>query len=202
MVCVVGSGAAGVACAAALLQRGHVVHMLDAGLQLGPEREHIVARLAQSRPEEWSKEDRNWLTNGMHPHARGIPQKLVFGSDYPYRTAGNDLGISPERVGLRASFALGGMSPIWGAAMLPYAGHDMTDWPITAEQLAPRYKAVLELTRLSAEQDDLNDFFPLYADSPAQLEISRQAQALKRVNRSTQSHPDQWPVKKLQVCPS
>jgi choline dehydrogenase-like flavoprotein len=180
MYCVVGSGPAGVACAAALLQRGHVVRMLDAGVQLEPEREQVVARLAQSLPEGWSLADRNWLTTGMNPDAHGIPQKLLFGSDYPYRTIKSDLDVSFDRVGLRPSFALGGLSTVWGAAMLPYAERDMVGWPITAQRLAPHYRAVLELTGLSAENDDLTEFFPLFCDPRGHLESSRQAQAMRR----------------------
>ncbi|MCL4785839.1 MAG: NAD(P)-binding protein [Verrucomicrobia bacterium] len=180
MDCVVGSGPAGVACAAALLQRGREVHMLDAGLRLEPEREQIVARLAQSPPEKWSAEDRNWLTSGMSPTARGIPEKLLFGSDHPYRPAANPPNISLDRVGLRPSFALGGLSTVWGAAMLPYPARDLVDWPINPDELAPHYKAVLELTGLSAELDDLTDLFPLFTESPGRLEMSRQAQALHR----------------------
>jgi len=180
MDCVVGSGPAGVACAAALLKRGHTVHMLDAGARLEPEREQIVARLSQSSPEEWSLEDRSWLTSGMNPDANGIPQKLLFGSEYPYRMTTSDLVISFDRVGLRPSFALGGLSTVWGAAMLPYAERDMVHWPITAQQLAPHYKAVLQLTGLSAENDDLAEFFPLFTDSPGRIEISRQAEAMRR----------------------
>jgi choline dehydrogenase-like flavoprotein len=180
MDCVVGSGPAGAACAAALLQRGRTVRILDAGLALEPGRAQVVARLAKVPPEQWDSRDKQWLTAGMIPSAGGIPEKLLFGSDYPYRSAGHELGISFEGVGLRASFALGGLSTVWGAAMLPYTQRDVTDWPITLEQLAPHYKSVLALTGVSAEHDDLADAFPLHTESPGHLTPSRQTLALRR----------------------
>lgn len=188
MDCVVGSGPAGAACAAALLQRGQAVHLLDAGLRLEPERARVVARLAQSPPERWDATDRAWLAGGMKPGAKGIPEKLLFGSDYPYREAGTELGIAASGVGLRPSLALGGLSTVWGAAMMPYLTRDMTQWPVTAEQLAPHYRAALELTGLSAAPDDLSELFPLHMDAPGQLQCSRQAQALWQV---LERHRDQ-----------
>ena len=44
--CVIGSGPAGAACARALLARGATVLMLDAGLELEPERARVVHQLA------------------------------------------------------------------------------------------------------------------------------------------------------------
>jgi choline dehydrogenase-like flavoprotein len=154
--------------------------MLDAGLRLEPEREQIVGRLAQSPPEQWNAEDRDWLTTGISPNARGIPEKLLFGSDYPYRSAANPPGIASDRVGLRPSYALGGLSTVWGAAMLPYAARDIMDWPISLDELAPHYRTVLGLTGLSAERDRLIELFPLFTESPGRLEMSRQAQVLHR----------------------
>src|SRR5437867_770639 len=114
--CVVGSGPSGVACAAALLQQGRAVRMLDAGTQLEPDRAARVQRLGQVPPEEWSAEDRRWLTGGMDPDARELRQKLLFGSDFPYRGDAEHLGAVYDGVGLRASLALGGLSTVWGAA--------------------------------------------------------------------------------------
>ena len=50
---VIGSGPAGVACAQALLEKGHEVLMLDAGLGLEPARQEMVDQLAAMPPENW-----------------------------------------------------------------------------------------------------------------------------------------------------
>jgi choline dehydrogenase-like flavoprotein len=180
MDCVVGSGPSAVACASALLKRGRAVCMLDAGIQLEADRARVVQRLGQTTLDQWPPEDVQRLKEGMEPAASGIPQKRIFGSDYPYREAVEHLGLECEEVGLEASMALGGFSTVWGASMLPSRESDITDWPISLPQLAPHYKAVLELTGLSAERDALADLLPLYLDAPSQLEASRQAQAMLR----------------------
>lgn len=178
MDCVVGSGPAGVACAAALLEQGREVCLLDAGLKLESERETLVHRLAQSPPEAWKPEDLIRLKQGMNPSVSGIPDKLLFGSDFPYREAEAQLGLSSEGVGLRASLARGGLSNVWGAALLPYRQEDIGDWPITLNDLAPHYAKALSLTGLAATTDALAEMFPLFSNEPTQLQPSRQAQAL------------------------
>jgi hypothetical protein len=72
----------------------------------------------------------------------GFLKKLLFGSDYPYRGAGPHLGVTNEQVGLRASLAMGGLSTVWGSAMLPYNAGDILAWPIAATLLEPHYRAV------------------------------------------------------------
>ena len=178
MYCVVGSGPSAVACASALLKRGRSVCLLDAGIQLEPERARLVQALGQTAPEQWRPEDVQRLKEGMNPAVSGIPQKRIFGSDYPYRDAVEHLGLACDGVGLDASLALGGFSTVWGASMLPCLERDVADWPVSVPQLAPHYKSVLELTGLSAERDALADLLPLYLESPGHLEASRQAQAM------------------------
>jgi len=167
-----------VACASALLKRGLSVCMLDAGIQLEPERARLVQALSQTAPAEWRPEDVQRLKEGMNPAVSGIPRKRIFGSDYPYRDAAQHLGLSSDGVDLEASLALGGFSTVWGASMLPCVENDVKDWPISLPQLAPHYKSVLEITGLSAERDALTDLFPLYLDEPGHLQASRQAQAM------------------------
>lgn len=154
--------------------------MLDAGIQLEPERARLVQMLSQTAPDQWRPEDVQRLKEGMDPAVSGIPQKRIFGSDYPYRDAAEHLGLACDGVGLEASLALGGFSTVWGASMLPCRDGDVIDWPISLAELAPHYKAALELTGLSAERDALSDLFPLHFETPGHLEASRQAQAMLR----------------------
>ncbi|MGC3957997.1 MAG: NAD(P)-binding protein [Verrucomicrobiota bacterium] len=179
MDCVVGSGPAGMACAAALLKQGRRVLMLDAGIKLEPDRAQLVAHLGQIPAPQWTTADLARIKEGMNPGAAGIPQKLLFGSDFPYRDAERELGVSYGATGLRASLALGGLSTVWGSAMLPYAQQDIADWPITTEQLAPHYRAVVETTGLAAAHDELEELFPLHTETFGQLNLSRQAQTIQ-----------------------
>ena len=176
---VVGSGPAGVASAAALLKRGRRVLMLDGGLRLEADRARFATALARLSPDEWSAEQRQTLTAGTQAQGKEVPQKLLFGSDFPYRGGDAENGVSVNDTGLQASLAVGGLSTVWGAAMLPYADHDLDGWPLRLAQLAPHYKSVLDRIPLSAIDDDLSEMLPILARSPVSLRPSRQAALMR-----------------------
>ncbi|HXD01396.1 MAG TPA: hypothetical protein VN048_18805 [Verrucomicrobiae bacterium] len=175
---VVGSGPSGIACAQALLDKGLVVRMLDAGLKLEPSRAQAVGQLAASAPAGWDPRLVAMVKEELTATAAGLPQKLSFGSDFPYRDGEKVLSCTFDGVGLRPSLAQGGLSNVWGAAMLPYLDSDLDDWPIKTSQLADHYSAVLKMTGMAARRDDLAAMFPLYADEPGILELSRQARTI------------------------
>jgi choline dehydrogenase-like flavoprotein len=176
--CVVGSGPAGIACASALLRNGVQVRLVDAGLTLEQQRLEVLRRLAKAQPAEWAREDVAILKAGTVAGAKGIPLKLAYGSDFPYREADVHLRTNDTGVGVQASLARGGFSNVWGAAMLPYVDRDLAGWPIRAADLGEHYREVLKLTGCSARRDDLEKLFPLYLDQPLALKLSRQAAAL------------------------
>jgi len=178
MHCVIGSGPAGVACARALLARGATVLMLDAGLELEPDRAQIVRQFAGAKPSAWPRNDLAQLKGDLAADPKGIPLKLAFGSDFPYRETETQIPWRGHDTSVRPSLALGGLSNVWGAAMLPYRDADIADWPIKSAQLEKHYRAVLELTGLSAQHDDLEEWFPLHCDQPHALQPSRQARLL------------------------
>lgn len=177
---VVGSGPSGVACAQALLDldRGLSVTLLDAGIQLEDSKTQLVQKLSASLPSGWNSESITALKGNMAPAAKGLPQKLLFGSDFPYRDAYTHVPASYEGVGLRPSLALGGLSNVWGAALMPYADSDLREWPISVAQLAPHYTAALNISGISARKDSLNAAFPLYTEEFGQLNLSRQSRSL------------------------
>ena len=175
---VIGSGPAGVACAHALLQRGVKVVLLDAGVTLEKSRAELVAQMGAQPPKDWSDAQLKIFKAGMTAGAKGIPLKLAYGSDYPYREADVHLPADYRGVALRPSLGRGGFSAVWGAAMMPYSDTDTADWPVRSGDLAEHYSAVAKLTGLAAAHDDLEKIFPLHAENPAALTLSRQAKML------------------------
>ncbi len=172
---VIGSGPSGVACAHALLQRGAKVILIDAGVALEKNRADLVAEMRAMPPSSWSTEQLRRLKEGMESNAKGIPLKLAFGSDYPYRETDRYLPADYENVALRPSLARGGFSSVWGSAMMPYSESDVADWPIRLSELQEHYEAVAKFTGLSAKRDDLEKLFPTHLDQPTALNLSRQA---------------------------
>jgi choline dehydrogenase-like flavoprotein len=180
MIVVVGSGPAGVACAHALVTRGLDVTMLDVGIELEPDTQAMVGSLGRRPPEHWTAAERArisapvWLVEGR------VPAKASFGSDFVFRDASEALQLHARGVDLRPSFARGGLSNVWGAAVLPYIDAEIPEWPIGVGQLAPHYAAVSRLSALAAVRDRLADTFPIYGDEPHALSPSRQALAVMR----------------------
>ena len=67
--------------------------------------------------------------------------------------------------------------------MLPFRASDIADWPISAEDLAPGYRAVFGYLPLAARRDDLEAQFPLHSQTPAPLNLSaRAARILDRMS--------------------
>ncbi len=180
MHCVIGSGPAGVACAKALLARSAGVLMLDAGIELEPGRAQLVHQLSRTKFSGWNPSQLAALKGDMEADSKGIPLKKIFGSDFPYRETVGKIPWRGHGIGLQPSLALGGLSNVWGAAMLPYRDEDISDWPVKNPELAPHYRAVAEITGLAAQRDDLEEIFPLHCENPHALNPSRQSEFLLR----------------------
>src|SRR5262245_56412014 len=102
--------------------------MLDAGVTLEKSKQAILEKTSSGPATAWTPEDLNSFKNGTQASARGIALKLAYGSDFPYR-GGEQFITANAGVGIVPSLAQGGLSTVWGAAMLPYLPEDTTDWP-------------------------------------------------------------------------
>ena len=178
MFYVIGSGPAGIACAQALVRAGRDVTILDPGMELEEDRRRSIAQLQGADSANWTRQSTAFLREGISSGKAGIPLKLAYGSDFPYRESRGATVIRCDGVESKPSYARGGLSAVWGAAMLPYRQADIEDWPITVKDLEPGYRAVLEWMPLAGRADDLSEMFPLYSDCPAQLPMSRQASGM------------------------
>lgn len=177
MIYVIGSGPSGVSAAVALLGRGCEVTMLDAGLELEPDREALVRRMAEQDAADWDAQAVGRIKENMESGASGILLKYAYGSDFPYRETDLHAPREAKGVGLLPSMAKGGLSNVWGAAVLPYLREEFKGWPVTREQLEPHYRAVLGFMKLTAGRDDLEERFPLYCDDCAPVRPSTQAES-------------------------
>lgn len=173
---VVGSGPAGVSAAAALLKRGRSVLLLDGGLQLESDRQSTVRAMRQSEPLQWSPTQLACVREGMESTREGIPLKRLFGSDFPYRDTDRFASLQRVNSDVAMSLAVGGLSNVWGAGVIPFTADDMSDWPLSPGDLAPFYRECFEEMELSAVSDDLAGNYPLFTDRPGQLRMSSQAE--------------------------
>jgi choline dehydrogenase-like flavoprotein len=173
---VVGSGPSGVAAASALLDRGVPVTMLDVGVECEPDRTAVVRAMSLVEPERWSQADRDRIAP---PPSGGrlLPLKRAFGSDFPYAT-GELEATTQDGTSCLMSYARGGLSNVWGGAVLPNVREDLADWPVSPEALAPHYASVAELMPIASAHDELERIFPFYTAPSAPLRPSRLAASL------------------------
>jgi choline dehydrogenase-like flavoprotein len=164
-VAVIGSGPTGSACAKALVRYGLIPTMIDVGERLPPERQAAVDRMASVEPPSWSDADRALVTENVTLSQAGVPKKIVFGSDFHF---GRDRLFSPTEAeeGLPVpTYARGGYTVAWGAAVLPTHDSDLEDWPLRGSDLEPSYRRVLAEFPLSAAPGaEFSSHFPLFKD--------------------------------------
>ena len=176
---VVGSGPAGTMCAAALLEAGEPVTLLDVGRRLEPERFDIVRALQVREPEDWEPEEVAAIRDIQRHGSSAVDLKRTYGSNFPYAL---DRLSEIEQVGTKCtiSFARGGLSNVWGGGVLPFTPDELAEWPIGLEDLAPFYKSVAQLIPVTGEIDDLATTRPFYGEARPALRLSEQAEFVHR----------------------
>src|SRR5262245_16705551 len=85
LIVVIGSGPAGISAARALLDRGLEVTLLDAGIEMEPERREIARQLAARPPDQWQESLLAEARRQPQVELGGVPLKYTFGSAFPYR---------------------------------------------------------------------------------------------------------------------
>lgn len=180
-VIVVGSGLAAVGAIRALLRQGHRPTVLDIGERPPATIVDTQTVMASRPPDAWTSDERQRLAANESASGRGVPRKLVFGSDYFYSAEQTEASVNGAfRPGTPPwSPARGGFSVGWGAAVLPPAPSDIADWPIGHDELLLHMRAALGDIPVSEPDDELSEVFgKLCLDRREPLGLSRGQQRL------------------------
>lgn len=179
-VAVIGSGVSGTFAAHALARRGASVTILDVGEVLDQRRQAAVDRLHNLPSGHWPKADFKLLDENP-TYGKGIlPKKVHFGSDYIYAEDRPYAAIDTRAAGRvpYPTFAKGGFSNIWGAAVLPTDACDMADWPVRRSELEPYFRTVAQLLPICGGDGNLEERFPAYSDTLGALDTGPQGDRL------------------------
>lgn len=172
-IAIIGSGLASISAAKVLIDRGIRPTIIDCGDSLDVDRKKMVEKLSLLEPKSWNKKDLSLISANPTIHNKGeIPQKLAFGSDYFYGRVDRYQQVEFDECIPPFSYAKGGFSVGWGAAVLPPDENDLTSWPIGNKDLGHYYEMVLKGIPYSASNDALSSIFPLYSKSMSALELT------------------------------
>jgi len=185
LMCVVGSGPSGIACAHTLLKAGHTVVLLDVGFTLENEAQHLLDKYTIDQDTVELTKNIHELRRGHHKHSKDQPLKTLFGSAHPYKMLEDTLVEPDKNAVVRSSLAKGGFSTVWGATVGVAAPKDIASWPITFDELKPFYRSLDELLDVSAIENEMPDIFPMNIGQPPTFPLGVQASEL--LNRLQQS---------------
>jgi ferredoxin len=162
---IIGSGAAAAGAALALSHRESLkITVIDIGLQLENDREKLIETLASSSPDEWDEQAIELISKQpVASRNPGVPEKRIFGSDYPFRNVGQLGGLTAAN-GANTSLispAYGGFSNVWGSQIMPFTTAAFESWPVNAATMRCHYEAILHQIPFAGEEDDLAASFPL-----------------------------------------
>lgn len=173
-VAVIGSGLSAIGAIKALRARGIRPTVIDRGWRLDDERTGRVETMARKQPAEWTALERHDLGSNLSlKNGSAIPRKLVFGSDYFYGKPDRDAPLESSGNLPPFSYALGGLSAGWGAAVLPSQTCDLANWPVGADELYAYSVKVLAGIPYSAREDGLSLDFPLLSSGREALRPGR-----------------------------
>ncbi len=190
-VAVVGSGPAGVAAAAALIENDISVDVLDVGAEIEPEATDLARRLRDGNAvaEDMRRLRGRASRGGIGRALRGavdkwrgkapileLVDKTRLGSSFTFRDI--EWGIPVEGAPAARSLARGGLSNIWGAASYPLTDADYARWPFGAPELAPHYRAAAQMLHLIEPDDDLAAAYARHSSVGAEVPLNPPAAAL------------------------
>jgi choline dehydrogenase-like flavoprotein len=152
---VIGTGPSGYATVSALLSRG---------------RRPVVVDFGERRETHFEDLRRSLAENGDSPSAVRIERLKAaqsrlpggigrYGSAFAVRPMEDVIAGGQRDVLLRSSHAWGGLSDVWGSAVLPWRAEDMPGWPTLTSDLAPHYEAVSRIMPIAGMPGPLDDVF-------------------------------------------
>lgn len=182
-VIVVGSGPAGANAAAALVERGRRVLMLDYGDTDDRYAQLIPPRTFREIRESDEEQHRYFLGDDFE----GVPlgplstgAQLTPPRVHVTASAKREMPVVSEDFRVAESLALGGLGGAWGAGVFPFDDEELSDWPISLADLLPHYDAVARRIGISVADDDLERFFGRPRAAMPPLEVDSNADAVLR----------------------
>lgn len=180
-VIVVGSGPGGVNAAAALIEAGRSVLLIDYGNEdsryapLIPRRSFTELRRGDSQQHRYLLGDRY---EGIPLGAVRVGAQLTPPRLHVFRDADERVPVDSEVFSGSASLAKGGFGAAWAAGVFPFSEDEVEAMGLTLADLEPHYEAAAARIGVCGDRDDLARFFRPSASMMPALEVDSNAEAI------------------------
>jgi choline dehydrogenase-like flavoprotein len=180
-VLVVGSGPGGVNAAAALVEAGRSVALLDYGNQ-DRHYEPLIPREPFERLRRRDEQQHRYFLGDrfegipfgpVKVGAQLTPPRMHILADAPSRIPVDARGFSAS-----LSLARGGLGAGWSAGVFPFTDGELRDMGLGLAEFRPHYDAVAERIGVAGDRDDLDDFLPASPSMMPALESDTNAEAV------------------------
>ena len=88
------------------------------------------------------------------PTKNKFNRKLAYGSTFAYK----EEGIKE----FSSSYAKGGLSNVWGAAISPFTEDEISDWPINLKDLSVPYQNIASIINVAGHNDEQVNFCKIF----------------------------------------
>jgi len=139
---VIGAGPAAAAVVSALVEdRRQSVTVLDVGTRLERWRQELLDEARIQPVALWPTSTRRALSEQPKSVGAVLPEKRVYGSDFPFRDEGQLAGVEAEGGANPnlVSSAFGGFSNVWGAQVMPFTRPTIDRWPVSYADMTAAY---------------------------------------------------------------
>jgi len=104
------------------------------------------------------------------PTKNKFNRKLAYGSTFAYK----EEGIKE----FSSSYAKGGLSNVWGAAISPFTEDEISDWPISLKDLSGPYQNIASLINVAGHNEEQVNFCKLFNKNLVKIKPSNEAMAI------------------------
>jgi choline dehydrogenase-like flavoprotein len=159
---IVGSGPAGVSAAFPLVEAGFRVLMVDVGKYGStPAPQQTYKEMRIRDPAQWVQSlGRNFEALSRENATAQSPKLRIPRLAFAFEGYAEAYRLVTEGCAIYGSLAAGGFSNAWGSGVACFDDTDLTQFPITASDLAQSYRCVIKRIGVSgAENDDLTNFY-------------------------------------------
>lgn len=180
---VVGSGPSGANAAAALVEGGRSVLMLDVGTIDSRYQSLIPAKPFREVRETDAEQHRYFLGDEFEGVTMGSVRtgaQLTPPRAYAVAETMLSAPIVSSTFDAAESQALGGLGAAWGAGVFGFDEADFGKWPITRDDLLPHYEAVARRIGVAAADDDVTPFFGRPEGALPPLDMDSNAESVHR----------------------